>query len=71
MKQLKQTSTVRWIPCLLLEGAPLLDGMTVGYQERLPGFYDTPAQAVAAAETAIQQHPGAIGVSAKRVEVCQ
>lgn len=71
MKQLKQTSTVQWIPCLLLEGVPLLDGMTVGYEERLPGFYDTPAQAMAAAEAAIQQHPDAIGVSTKRVEMHQ
>lgn len=71
MKKLKQTSIVQWIPCLLLEGALLLDGMTVGYQERLPGFYDTPAQAMAAAEAAIQQHPDAIGISTKRVEVCQ
>lgn len=65
MKQLKQASTVQWIPCLLL------DGMTVGHQERLPGFYDTPAQAMAAAEAAIQQHPDAIGISTKRVEVLQ
>ena len=32
-------------------------------------LYDTSAQAMAAAEAAIQQRPDAIGISAKRVEV--
>lgn len=58
----------QWIPCLLLEGHPTACGITTSYPERLPGLYDTSAQAMAAAEAAIHQRPDAIGISAKRLE---
>lgn len=60
---------VHWVPCLLLDGEPLPCGITTSYPERLPGLYNTSAQAMAAAESAIHQRPDAIGISAKRVEV--
>lgn len=63
------TTKKQWAPCLLLEGQPTACGITTSYPERLPGLYDTSAQAVAAAEAAIHQRPDAIGISAKRVEV--
>lgn len=69
MKQANQMAKTQWIPCLLLQGKPLPDGITTGYPERLPGFYDTPSQAMAAAKMAIYQRPDAIGCTAKRVEV--
>lgn len=59
----------QWVPCLLLEGLPTACGITTSYAERLPALYDTPAQAMAAAEAAANQRPDAIGCSAKRVEV--
>ena len=59
----------QWAPCLLLEGQPTVCGITTSDYERLPGLYDTSAQAMAEAEAAIQQRPDAIGISAKRVEV--
>lgn len=62
---------IQWAPCLLLEGQPTACGITTSYSERLPALYDTSAQAMAAAETAIHQRPDAIGYSAKRVEVQQ
>lgn len=57
------TTKAQWAPCLMLENSV--------YPERQPGLYDTSAQAMAAAESAIQLRPDAIGISAKRVEVCQ
>jgi hypothetical protein len=63
------TTVTRWAPCLVLEGAPLPDGITTSYLERLPGLYDTAAQAMAAAGAAIRTRPDAIGYSAKQLEV--
>ena len=57
------TTKAQWAPCLKLERSV--------YPERLPGLYDTPAKAMAAAEVAAHQRPGTVGISAKRVEVCQ
>jgi len=62
------TTKEQWAPCLLLEGLPT-SGITTSYSERLPALYDTPAQAMAAAETAANQRTDAISYSAKRVEV--
>ena len=56
-----------WVACLLLEGAELPDGMTTSRTERLPGAYQTPADAMDAAMAAIELRPDAIGVTAKRV----
>lgn len=63
------TTKEQWAPCLLLEGQPTACGISTRYPERLPGLYNTSAQAMAAAEAAIHQRPDAIGISAKRVEV--
>lgn len=63
------TTKEQWAPCLLLEGQPTACGITTSHPERLPGLYDTSAQAMAAAETAANQRPDAIGISSKRVEV--
>lgn len=57
------TTNAQWASCLMLEHS--------GYPELLPGLYDTPAQAMAAAEAAARQRPDAIGISAKRVEARQ
>jgi len=57
------TTKAQWAPCLMLECSV--------YPERLPGLYDTPAQAMAAAEAVIDQRPEAIGISVKRLEVHQ
>ena len=59
----------QWVPCLLLEGQPTPCGITTNHPERLPGLYDTSAQAIAAARAAIHQHPNAIGWIARRMEV--
>lgn len=69
MKQLNQTSTVQWIPCLVLEGDPLPDGITISHYERFPGLFKTSGEAMDAGEVAIATRPDAIGYSAKRVEV--
>jgi len=60
---------VQWVPVLVLEGAPLPDGITTSYLERLPGVFDTPSQAMYAAQAALSLRPDAIGYSAKRLEV--
>lgn len=57
------TTNAQWAPCLMLEHSI--------YPERLPGLYDTHAQAMAVAEVAAHQRPDAVGISAKRVEVHQ
>lgn len=59
----------QWVPCLVLEGEPLPDGITTSYLERLPGLYDTCAQATAAAWKVLCQRPDALSYSARRVEV--
>lgn len=56
-------TNAQWAPFLMLERSV--------YPERLPGLYDTHAQAMAAAELAAHQRPDAVGISAKRVEVRQ
>ena len=57
-----------WVACLLIEGAALPDGMTTNRTERLPGAYQTPAAAMAAAMGAIEFRPDAIGATARRVQ---
>ena len=60
-------SAVVWVPCLLIEGEPLPCGMTSSYYERIQGMhYDSPAQAIAAAMCAADEHPKAIGISCVR-----
>ncbi len=60
-------SAVVWVPCLLIEGEPLPCGMTSSYYERVQGMhYDSPAQALAAAMCAADEHPKAIGISCVR-----
>jgi hypothetical protein len=60
---------IRWVPCLLLEGVSLSDGITTSYPERLPGSFETCAEAMDAAAAAMRTRPDAIGYSAKRTEV--
>ena len=62
----KTAPAIRWIPCLLIQGERTACGMTTSYPERLPGLFDTPAQAMTAAAKAIRQRPDAIGYTAKR-----
>lgn len=62
-------TTVRWVPVLVLEGPPLPDGITTSYLERLPGAFDTPSQAMDAAQAALRLRPDAMSYSAKRLEV--
>lgn len=62
----KTAPAIRWIPCLLIEWERTACGMTTSYPERLPGLFDTPAQAMTAAAKAIRQRPDAIGYIAKR-----
>lgn len=62
-------TTVRWVPVLVLEGAPLPDGIATSYLERLPGAFDTPSQAMDAAQAALRLRPDAMSYSAKRLEV--
>lgn len=62
-------SAVVWIPCLLIEGEPLPDGITTSNYERLPGLFPTSAEAMAAAHIAMATRLDAIGYCAKRVEV--
>lgn len=63
------TTKEQWIPCVVLEGEPLPDGITTSYLERLPGAFDTCREAMAVAEKSARLRPDAIGASAKRVEV--
>ncbi len=60
---------IQWVPCLVLEGEPLPDGITTSHLERLPGAFDTQLGAIGVAEKAARQRPDAIGYSAKFVEV--
>ena len=60
---------VQWVPMLVLEGEALPDGITTSYLERLPGAFDTPSQAMDAAQAALRLRPDAMGYSAKRLEV--
>lgn len=62
-------TTVRWVPVLVLEGPPLPDGITTSYLERLPGAFDTPSQAMDAAQAALRLRPDAMSYSAKEMEV--
>ena len=71
MKQLNQTSTVQWIPCLRVQWHPMPGGIATTCTERLPGSFDTHHEAMEAAENLAHQRPDAIGISAKRVEVQQ
>lgn len=66
---MSNTTKEQWMPCLLLEGQPTACGIPTSNAERLPGLYDTSAQAMAAAEVVAHQRPDAVGISAKRVEV--
>ena len=60
-------SAVVWVPCLLIDAGPLPCGMTSSYYERVQGMhYDSPAQALAAAMCAADEHPKAIGISCVR-----
>ena len=60
---------VKWVPCLLVEGEPLPDGITTTSYERLPGLFKTSDEAMDAGEAAIVLRPDAVGYSAVRVEV--
>lgn len=59
-------SAVVWVPCLLIEGQPLPCGIEASYPERLHGAYQTPRQALQAAEKALALRPDAIGISCVR-----
>ena len=60
---------VNWVPCLLIPGEPLPDGITTSNYERLPGLFASSAEAMAAAHEVIATRPDAIGYCAKRVEM--
>lgn len=60
---------VHWVPCLMIPGEPLPDGITTSNYERLPGLFATSEEAMAAAHTAIATRLDAIGYYAKPVEV--
>lgn len=64
------TST-KWVPCLLVHWPPMAGGIATTCTERLPGSFDTHHEAMEAAENLAHQRPDAIGISVKRVEVCQ
>ena len=55
-------SAVVWVHCLLIEGEPLPCGITTSYYERLHGAYETPRQALHAAEKALALRPDAMGI---------
>lgn len=63
------TPKARWVPALMLEGPDLDPGITTTFYERLPGSFDTAAEAMAAAWSALCKRPDAIGYYARRVEV--
>ena len=63
------TTKTKWAPCLLVQWHPMLGGISTTCTKRLPGAFDTPREAMEAAEKLSRQHPEAIGCSAKRVEV--
>jgi len=62
-------SAVRWAPVLILQRPDLEPGISASFGEHLPGIFDTPSEAMAAAMAAAHSRPGAMGVSAHRVEV--
>lgn len=59
-------SAVVWVPCLLIDAGPLPCGIETSHQERLPGAFDTPREAMEAAEKALALRPDAIGISCVR-----
>lgn len=64
----KNTSTVCWVPVLMLEGPDLEPGISTSFYERLPGSFATSTEAMTAARSAINVRPDAIGYYAKRLE---
>ena len=64
----KNTSIVRWVPVLMLEGPDLEPGITTSFYERLPGSFTTSSEAMDAARAVAAQRADAIGYSTKRME---
>lgn len=63
------TTKTKWAPCLLVQWHPMPGGIAATCAKRLPGAFDTPREAMEAAEKVALLRSDAMGYSAKRVEV--
>ena len=66
---MNKRTEILWLACLLIEEAPLPDGIGDTSYERLPGAFATSSEAMDFAEEAMRLRPDAVGISAVRVEV--
>lgn len=64
-------SVVRWVPVLILQRPDLEHGITASFVDHLPGIFDTPREAMAAAMAAAHSRICVVGVSAHRLDVAQ
>lgn len=69
MSKANFTPRARWVPVLMLAGPDLEVVISTSFYERLPGSFDTAAEAMAAAWSALCKRPDAISYYARRVEV--